>query len=169
MHWAAEMGLRLLQERHACRTNSSSNSSSSSSKDACFWGPWMESLPQSAVTPVEFTAAEVQQLVMPSAVQVRGTAVAMLQSRAYTWSIPVCYFIGHFHLIQPPYCCPAGAAVCLDSSSTAVSRNSSVTASKQSTVLDCTACVLTWRAGVMSNARTLTTTCRKLLPQPRAG
>jgi hypothetical protein len=81
MHWAAEMGLRLLQERHSCRTNSSSSSSDRSSEDACFWGAWIESLPQSAVTPVEFTAAEVQQLVMPSAVQVRGAA-AMLRSRA---------------------------------------------------------------------------------------
>jgi hypothetical protein len=78
MHWAAEMGLRLLQERHACLTNSSSSSSNGSSNnggnDQGFWGPWIDSLPHSAVTPVEFTAGEVQQLVMPSAVQVRGAA-----------------------------------------------------------------------------------------------
>uniref|UniRef100_A0A383V998 SET domain-containing protein n=1 Tax=Tetradesmus obliquus TaxID=3088 RepID=A0A383V998_TETOB len=65
MHWAAEMGLRLLQERHAHRHSSSSSSSSSGG----FWGTWVDSLPASVVTPVEFTAAEVQQLVMPSAVQ----------------------------------------------------------------------------------------------------
>lgn len=72
VHWAAEMGLRLLQERHACR-NSSSKGSTIDRSESCsggFWGAWVESLPRHAVTPVEFTAAEVQQLVMPSAVQV---------------------------------------------------------------------------------------------------
>ncbi|KAF6251907.1 hypothetical protein COO60DRAFT_577679 [Scenedesmus sp. NREL 46B-D3] len=71
VHWAAEMGLRLLQERHACR-NSSSKGSTIDRSESCsggFWGAWVESLPRHAVTPVEFTAAEVQQLVMPSAVQ----------------------------------------------------------------------------------------------------
>jgi hypothetical protein len=66
MHWAAEMGLRLLQERHAHHSSSSSSEG--------FWGIWIDSLPQHVVTPVEFTAAEVQQLVMPSAVQVRALA-----------------------------------------------------------------------------------------------
>ncbi|KAF6253661.1 hypothetical protein COO60DRAFT_1703728 [Scenedesmus sp. NREL 46B-D3] len=71
VHWAAEMGLRLLQERHACR-NSSSKGSTNDRSHSCsggFWGAWIESLPRHAVTPVEFTAAEVQQLVVPSAVQ----------------------------------------------------------------------------------------------------
>jgi hypothetical protein len=65
MHWAAEMAVRLLQERHATQNHSSSSSSSS-----C-WEPWIASLPQHVATPAEFTADEVQQLVLPSTVQVR--------------------------------------------------------------------------------------------------
>jgi hypothetical protein len=69
MHWAADMALRLLQARHASRQQASSSSSSSSSEPA-FWVPWVDSLPQRVVTPVEFTAQEVQQLVIPSTIQV---------------------------------------------------------------------------------------------------
>jgi hypothetical protein len=78
IHWAAEMALRLLQQRHACRKLQTSHSSSSSSKssnsssggDGCFWQPWISSLPASVVTPVEFTDEEVELLVLPSAQQV---------------------------------------------------------------------------------------------------
>jgi hypothetical protein len=64
MHWAAEMALRLLQERHAAQQNNSSSSSSS------FWQPWVASLPEHVVTPVEFTEEEVQALVLYSTIQV---------------------------------------------------------------------------------------------------
>lgn len=81
MHWAAEMAFRLLEERHACRSSSAASSSSnggssnggSSTSDGgsgC-WQQWIDSLPLSVVTPVEFTTEEVEQLVLPSTVQVR--------------------------------------------------------------------------------------------------
>jgi hypothetical protein len=62
MHWAAEIALRLLQERHAQQSDSSSGSS--------FWQPWIASLPERVVTPVEFTEEAVQALVLPSTIQV---------------------------------------------------------------------------------------------------
>jgi hypothetical protein len=67
LHWAAEMALRLLQARHASRHQHGG----SSSRSPGFWGPWVESLPQHVVTPVEFATEEVMQLVIPSTVQVR--------------------------------------------------------------------------------------------------
>jgi hypothetical protein len=71
MHWAAEMALRLLQQRHAAQQHSSSSSSSgSSSSGGSFWQCWIDSLPQAVVTPVEFTADEVQALVLPGTIQV---------------------------------------------------------------------------------------------------
>lgn len=72
MHWAADMALRLLQSRHASKHSklTSSDNNSSSSDHPAFWVPWVDSLPQQVVTPVEFTSAEVQQLVIPSTVQV---------------------------------------------------------------------------------------------------
>jgi hypothetical protein len=72
LHWAAEMALRLLQARHASSSSSSSTPSDASSP--AFWGPWVKSLPQRVVTPVDFTTEEVQQLVIPSTVQVRVAA-----------------------------------------------------------------------------------------------
>jgi hypothetical protein len=75
LHWAAEMALRLLQARHASRhQHDGSSSSSSSSGSPGSWAPWVDSLPQHVVTPVEFTTEEVEQLVIPSTVQVRRTA-----------------------------------------------------------------------------------------------
>jgi hypothetical protein len=65
MHWAAELALRLLQERHAAQNIDSSSSGSS------FWQPWIASLPERVVTPLEFTEEEVQALVLPSTIQVR--------------------------------------------------------------------------------------------------
>lgn len=84
MHWAADMALRLLQARHASRQqsngSSSRSSSASDSSSATFWGPWVDSLPQRVVTPVEFTTQEVEQLVMPSTVQVCGGCLEGLMS-----------------------------------------------------------------------------------------
>lgn len=76
MHWAAAMALKLLQERHSCRQSSSSSTdqysdASASSSDSSCWQPWIASLPQSVVTPAEFTSEEVQQLVLPSTRQVK--------------------------------------------------------------------------------------------------
>jgi hypothetical protein len=57
MHWAAEMALRLLSAR--------------AEGEASGWQPWLDSLPQSVVTPVEFNDAEVALLTLPGTVQVR--------------------------------------------------------------------------------------------------
>jgi hypothetical protein len=65
MHWAAEMGLRLLQARHA-----SEHGHGSSGGSTVDWGPWIASLPARVVTPVEFTTREVEALTIPSTVQV---------------------------------------------------------------------------------------------------
>jgi hypothetical protein len=81
MHWAAEMGLRLLQERHACREaavaagggSSSSASSGSGVSDATrrCWGTWIECLPPRVVTPLEFTPEQVQRCGVPSTIKAR--------------------------------------------------------------------------------------------------
>ncbi|WIA16910.1 hypothetical protein OEZ85_013837 [Tetradesmus obliquus] len=76
------MALRLLRERHASRQHNSSSSSSSGTSSSSFWQPWLASLPQHVPTPLEFTAAEVQQLVLPSTIQ----AVHRLQS-----SVELCF------------------------------------------------------------------------------
>jgi hypothetical protein len=82
LHWAADMALRLLQARHASshQQNSSSKGTSRSSdaSSPAFWGPWVDSLPQHIVTPVAFTTEEVEQLVIPSTVQVSYTPCLLL-------------------------------------------------------------------------------------------
>jgi hypothetical protein len=88
IHWAAEMGLRLLQERHTCRQaaasrrDSSSSSSSSSSSGGgggggssggsggSPWCDWIACLPERVITPLEFTADQVARCGVPCTTQV---------------------------------------------------------------------------------------------------
>ncbi|GBF87434.1 hypothetical protein Rsub_00145 [Raphidocelis subcapitata] len=69
LHWAAEMGLRLLQARHACRGGGGGGGGGE-------WGPWIEALPSRVVTPAEFSATEAERCGVPSTIQ----EIAAMQS-----------------------------------------------------------------------------------------
>jgi len=71
MHWAAEMGMRLLQERHACSQAGAASDAGSGSKGGGGWCPWVAVLPQRVVTPLEFTEEEAAQCGVPATVRVR--------------------------------------------------------------------------------------------------
>jgi hypothetical protein len=69
MHWAAEMAMRLLQARHACRSGGGGAGSE--------WAPWIDTLPGRVVTPVEFSPAEVERCGVPSTIHVRSRAAEL--------------------------------------------------------------------------------------------
>ena len=78
MHWAAEMGLRLLQERAKCRrrqeadasgtSGSSGSSSGSGGSSGSRWRAWIECLPARVLTPLEFTPAQARACGVPATV-----------------------------------------------------------------------------------------------------
>lgn len=96
LHWAADMALRLLQEKQACEsshqqhqhrqqdrnsehdivTSPASYSTSANAMDSSpsvHWCPWVASLPQDALTPLGFSEAAVAALGDPSVVaEVQG-------------------------------------------------------------------------------------------------
>lgn len=93
LHWAADMALRLLQEKQACESSHqhrqqdrsskhdnvtspasySTSANASDSSPSLHWCPWVASLPQDALTPLGFSDAAVAALGDPGVVaEVQG-------------------------------------------------------------------------------------------------
>lgn len=90
MHWAVEMGMRLLEERHAAAQGAAAaaagagpsgstgaSSSAGASAGAGKWRDWVACLPERVVTPLEMSEDQVARLGVPYTIR-----VSLARSRA---------------------------------------------------------------------------------------